>query len=90
VYDTFILQFFEPFTVENELGTPKQQHQEYQMELLNEERPTQSLYVMDKLECQSDFTKNKSKHILKREGSNKGLFNNRRPNQASNENQNFG
>ena len=64
VYDTFILQFFEPFTVSNDFAGAPKQNQEYQMDLLNEERPTQSLYVMDKLEVQSDFNKNRSKHIL--------------------------
>jgi hypothetical protein len=37
VYDTFILQFFEPFTVENEIGGTPRQHQ---IDLFNEERPT--------------------------------------------------
>jgi hypothetical protein len=38
----------EPFSV-NVMRSPKQD-QEYQMELLQEERPTQSLYVFDKNE----------------------------------------
>jgi hypothetical protein len=56
------------------------------MDLLNEERPTQSLYVMDKFEVQSEgINKNRSKHII-----NSGKLNPLKPSLAKQENKRHG